>query len=555
MSDGVSQRELEVQNAKAALLQSGTYDVLAKGIRKILDERPSNAVDMLGQIFDKVKLESCAGDENLTDLQVVTDKSVESEVAEIQKNLYEAGAHAEGEMGEDEEEQAITVLPDMNELLYFFEQGGVGLSREEWVRVYFAMKKLTDQVQLASCRFWGKMLGLDKNYYIAEVQLLEPEEAEEDSEDSSSSAHNESSENLEEDDDEDEDKLPKSSYKSPPKVPNEPNSQAGANKHCYYVCNEPGESWTRLPTVTPAQISAARQVTKFFTGDLTAAVNSFPKFPGNESNLLRAQIARISAGCIIAPMTYYQFDEEEEVDEEELAQTEFIENPEFEGVPVRDLADPSLQAWVHARLPLLNQGRCIWWNPKQRSEEDEEMDDEDEEGENDEEQVEQEIGPPLLTQLSEDIEITGLPAWSTHLSSGIMHIQHAICIIKSNLWPGAVSFSNGRRFENIYIGNGNKYNTDNYSPPMCNSFEGEYREPEIIEVADPTVEEENALKAQAEANREDELEDEEEDADDWAVWFFSCFLYRLILINSYHVQVYFSQGWKFKYQAVNKRLE
>jgi len=513
MSD-VSQRELEVQNAKAALLQSGTYDILAKGIRKILDQRPANAADMLGQIFDKVKLESCSGDENLTDLQIVTDKSVESEVAEIQKSLYEATGHAEGDINEEEEESQITVLPDMNELLFFFEQGGVGLSREEWVRVYFALKKLTEQAQLASCRFWGKMLGLQKNYYIAEVQLLDSEEDEE----STHSDESPADESIEEgeDDDDDEEKLPKSSYKPQPKIPNESTGSAGTNKHVYFVCNEPGEAWSRLPSVTAAQVQTSRQITKFFTGDLSAPVDSFPKFPGNEANFLRAQISRISAGTIIAPMTYYQFDEEEEVEEEELAQTEFIENPDFEGVPVRDLADPSLQAWVHARLPILNQGRCIWFNPKQRNEEDEEVDDEDEDADNEDSgEVEQEIGPPLLTQLSEDIEITGLPAWSTHLSSGIMHIQHAICIIKSNLWPGAVAFSNGRRFENCYIGYGNKYNTDNYSPPMCFGFEGEYTEPEILEVADPTVEEENALKAQAEADRDDEMgEEDEEDGDD-----------------------------------------
>lgn len=42
----------------------------------------------------------------------------------------------------------------------------------------------------------------------------------------------------------------------------------------------------------------------------------YPPFPGNEANLLRAQIARISAGTHISPLGFYQFDEEEEEDEE-----------------------------------------------------------------------------------------------------------------------------------------------------------------------------------------------------------------------------------------------
>ena len=43
---------------------------------------------------------------------------------------------------------------------------------------------------------------------------------------------------------------------------------------------------------------------------------SYPPFPGNEANYLRAQIARISAGTHISPLNFYQFDEEEEEEEE-----------------------------------------------------------------------------------------------------------------------------------------------------------------------------------------------------------------------------------------------
>ena len=43
---------------------------------------------------------------------------------------------------------------------------------------------------------------------------------------------------------------------------------------------------------------------------------SYPPFPGNEANYLRAQIARISAGTHISPIGYYMFDEEEEEEED-----------------------------------------------------------------------------------------------------------------------------------------------------------------------------------------------------------------------------------------------
>lgn len=76
-----------------------------------------------------------------------------------------------------------------------------------------------------------------------------------------------------------------------------------------------------------------------------------------------------------------------------------------------------------------------------------------------------------------------------------------------------------RKFENIYIGWGHKYSTDNYSPPAAPAIQEEFPSgPEITEVEDPTPEEEAALRAAqqeaAEAAEEmEEAEDEEEDED------------------------------------------
>lgn len=54
-----------------------------------------------------------------------------------------------------------------------------------------------------------------------------------------------------------------------------------------------------------------------FTGVLDTPIVSFPPFPGNESNYLRAQIARITATTQISPNGYFQQPEDEEVDEED----------------------------------------------------------------------------------------------------------------------------------------------------------------------------------------------------------------------------------------------
>ena len=105
-----------------------------------------------------------------------------------------------------------------------------------------------------------------------------------------------------------------------------------------------------------------------------------------------------------------------------------------------------------------------------------------------------------------------MPPWTARISSSVVHPAHALAVVKSNLWVGATTFCNGRKFENIYIGWGQKvirvflrnnqyiffyfqYNEDNYSPPAPPKFESEYTVgAEVSEIEDPTVEEEQAFK-------------------------------------------------------------
>lgn len=79
-----------------------------------------------------------------------------------------------------------------------------------------------------------------------------------------------------------------------------------------------------------------------------------------------------------------------------------------------------------------------------------------------------------------------------------------------------------RKFENLYIGWGHKYSPDSYTPPVPPPVCQEYPSgPEITEMDDPSVEEEEAFRAAQEAavllDEEDEDteqdEDEEEDYD------------------------------------------
>ncbi|XP_029427442.1 radial spoke head protein 6 homolog A [Rhinatrema bivittatum] len=504
--------QLMVQNAKAFLLKTSTksglnlYDHLARILTRILNERPDNVVDIFEDISKDMKW--MLFQKKLDTLRDQYPVLETYELAEKHKALFlKAGGDEQ-----EEEEMMETALPNVVELAYNFEQAGVGLSRDETCRIYLALKQLVESQPIQKCRFWGKILGIEFNYVIAEVEYREGED-EMDQEEEAEELEQEGELKDEEEKEEHEDEPPKSTYKPPPVIPKEEN-RTGTNKFSYLVCSEPGTPWVRLPMVTPAQIVAARKIRKFFTGRLDSPVVSYPPFPGNEMNYLRAQIARISGGTQVSPLGFYQFGEEEEEEEEGMVRSSYEENPEFEGISSLEMVE-NLSNWVHHIQHILPQGRCVWYNAYQKSEEELEEEEDEEEEKDETGEQEPEVGPPLLTPLSEDAEINQTPPWTARLSSHLIP-QYALAILRSNLWPGAYAFTFNKKFENVYIGWGLKYNPENYSPTPQPAVMMEYRSgPEIMEMSDPTVEEEQALKAaQEEALEEEEEEEEEEDEDD-----------------------------------------
>ncbi|XP_004644458.1 radial spoke head protein 6 homolog A [Octodon degus] len=514
-------RELAVQNAKAYLLQTSVgsdlslYEHLVNLLTKILNQRPEDPLSILESMNRTTQWEWFH--RKMDTLRDDPEMQSTYEMAEKQRGLFiQGGGDREQDM---EEEVAETAVPNIMETAFHLEQAGVGLSVEESFRIYLALKQLVEQQPVHTCRFWGKILGLRRSYLVAEVEFREGEEEgeEEEGEELLEGGDTLEQPGGEEEGEEDEEKVadavPKPQWKPPPVVPRE--SRAGTNKYLYFVCAEPGRPWTRLPPVTPAQIVCARKIRKFFTGHLDAPVVSYPPFPGNEANYLRAQIARISAATHISPLGFYQFSEEEgdEEDEGGAGRDSFEENADFEGIPVLELVD-SLANWVHHTQHILPQGRCTWVNPLQKSDEEEELGEEEEKGDEGPDEVEQEIGPPLLTPLSEDAEIMNMSPWTTRVSCTLCP-QYSVAVVRSNLWPGAYAFASGKKFENLYIGWGHKYSPDNFNPALPAPVQQEYASgPEITEMSDPTVEEEQALRAaqeQALAAAEDEEEDEEEE--------------------------------------------
>jgi radial spoke head protein 4A len=108
------------------------------------------------------------------------DKSSETKLAEIQRSLYVKEGEEEESLGEQDDIE--TPLPNLHELAYYFEQAGVGLGKEETFRVWLAMKQLVERYPLDSIRFWGKLFGIEQNYYVVEVKFQEGKDEEEEEE-------------------------------------------------------------------------------------------------------------------------------------------------------------------------------------------------------------------------------------------------------------------------------------------------------------------------------------------------------------------------------------
>ncbi|XP_025991672.2 radial spoke head protein 6 homolog A [Solenopsis invicta] len=546
--DNVLSVKHDIRCAKIFLQKHSTesgdslYDHLIELLAKILAERPQNAVDIFEEYSRKLKEERLkTKTDHLRDLYI---PPLQYDDAKKLIKLFQQGVKRSDE---DEQERIGNEEGDtkknhfnMLDLSFYFEQTGVGLPRYEIVLLNLSIRKLASTMPLKNIRFWGKILGKPKNYYILEAELesdelarrLEQEEREIQSkrekekieaETAAKFAKEEATTKIEEEDvkrnvempsnlrkDTSEGKplqlifppLPINLWSSLPEIPME-KIGSGLNKKVYFVCNAPGlDAWIELPTVTPQQIVIARQIVRYCTGNLETPIYSFPPFPGTEKNYLRAQIARISATTHISPIGFFTFsgeDEDEEIEEERKKKEELSENINYDPLPIKDLVDPSMSNWCHCSPYILTQGRTVWWEESLEKEENivDEIFEEKEEEENIEKDlvkmVEKEIGPPLLTPLSEDAIVDSVIPWAAKQSSYIQP-DIAVALVRSNIWPGAFAFAVGKRFATIYIGWGHKYNAYNYSPSDMPSVQDQYKiVSEIMEIRDPTVKEEYQL--------------------------------------------------------------
>jgi hypothetical protein len=113
------------------------------------------------------------------------------------------------------------------------------------------MKKLSTEQKPGQLRLWGKIKGVNADYYIAEGTLEAGEEG-------GSAA---------------EDVEPRGT---------------GLNKFVYWATNSPVQGWTQLPDIRPQDILNARGIRHTFSGDLDSSINTCPFYHDKEKQYLRA---------------------------------------------------------------------------------------------------------------------------------------------------------------------------------------------------------------------------------------------------------------------------
>lgn len=440
--------------AKAYFLQSNADGVsmhshLAELIQSVLLSKDNDALEKL----ESLSLEVKAGHFN-ADEPIVKDQSNGVSAAAL-KWLQESKALFKVELEDD------AGVPDLLGELAFFEWAGVGLSKEEAYRLLLAITKIKKDENLATVRFFGKILGTRADYYVIEA-----------------------------------------TYAAPPAATASPRDQeppgTGLNACTYFVSNKVTGPFTALADVTPEQVLASSKIKKYFTGDLTATVACTPPFPGSEAAYLRAQIARISAGTVILPVGRLAVDDESEAVPPPLIPAEGYEPPEPEAMKSAD-------AWCHLYGKILANGRVL--NPPPIEYPEGEEPDEPEE-------FDEEV-PPLL-EISGDEPVSTLledeecPSWSFSLFHELGSV-YAVAVARSLRWPGAyaASYNKGDKCTNVYIGYGHERTGASFTPLPPPSIMAEGAEPE--EIPDTSVDAENELlKAIDEAKMAREAEEEED---------------------------------------------
>jgi radial spoke head protein 4A len=397
--------------AKTYLSQEGVYDHLGKIINKVIAEKPQDAYGLVEVLSRLVKEPAAPG----------KPEASPEETAALAKHVKQLRKLDQVPTDESGPVQLCSV-PDFSREASLLAWAGAGFSDTESYQIACALRALAFKEKdngLTKLRFWGKVLGTEADYYVAEAQKDAPGDAPD---------------------------------PEGPDADMEPLG-SGANTYAYYATTDLCGDWLLLPDVRPREIRAARQIKKILSGNPKAPVITHPYFEGKEEVLLRAQIARITADTVLCIKGYIKREDDE--DEE----SPFGENPEFVAPLPAELLKP--EAWTHMQPHILRIGRTTY------------PEGDDEEPEEGEEPTPEQVAKKELKEADPMLSLVrGLHEdgmeWSIRQSGDdavyrgkqdpetqvYAKTSNAVTYVRSLNWPGAVCVSCGNHFANFYVGYG-----------------------------------------------------------------------------------------------------
>ncbi|MCQ2816919.1 MAG: hypothetical protein MJ252_06615 [archaeon] len=305
------------------------------------------------------------------------------------------------------------------------EKAGISFNKTEWYKIRLAMKKLLVENNCEYIRFFGKIFGIESDYYVMQGILKDyPMKC-----------------------------IPKHK---------ETRGNEGINRYTFWVSDSVLEYWQELPDITHEQIKAARLFKYMFTGNLNSEVKSFIPFPGKEMHLLKCQIVRIMHSSNIVPKEYLKVSGDEKwKDELEGKITEY--NPEYENAKLtfEDAKNPEMESWAHEYAYIYPSGKVI--DPTVET------------------QVERlagistDEGYKIKEGEGEEANEVDVKYWKLKVigdqmiynkeeEGGAQAINHAVVLIQNERWPGTNTVYKNGEFCNIYIGFGVKNCGEGYYP-------------------------------------------------------------------------------------------
>ena len=340
--------------------------------------------------------------------------------------LFEKPKLEEGE--EPPEKAPAGNVPDLMKQGRIFEWAGIDFGEKEYFLLQKSLAKLAIKSGASKVRFWGKIRGTEKDYYIAE-SILEGGGGEGEGEEE--------------------------------KPADMEARGSGVNQFVYWVTHDGFSDWKQLPDLTPRDLKASRLIKVLFTGDLERKIITNPYFNGREKHYLRAQIARIHHGTTLVPFGLFKTTED---DPKEIEGNEGDEENKY--VPQTE-TQSSLLNWCHYPKGILKNWRTSHMEPEVPEGVDIEP----------EELLRQiEAKDPYdqrLKPVTNDSQVeNGIPAWNLKLfgdkerqpTLNGKSTHNGIVVLKSLRWPGSATVWKENKWYQIYVGSGLKYETQTFYP-------------------------------------------------------------------------------------------